>query len=165
MRKPVLILPAALLLFGFAGCCPGRIITGSEVRDSVSVVRDTQYFETIRDTVIHVPLPAESRETEGLRDSSFLQTALAFSEAVVGSDGRLRHTLENKPGPLAVMVPLREKRTVEVEISQKKSRTVIELPVKEPLSGREKFFIYSGVALWSMVAGVLMVFVVRFFRR
>lgn len=75
------------------GCCPCRqIATG--VRDSVRVeVRER--VEYIRDTV-EIPVPAESTQ-QVVTDSSHLETNFAVSDARIESDGRLSHSLRNKP--------------------------------------------------------------------
>lgn len=57
------------------------------------VYRDSTIY--LRDT-IYVPLPQEEKEIVTHRDSSHLETSVAVSDAWVGEDNKLNHTLRNK---------------------------------------------------------------------
>lgn len=100
-----IIIAAALLL---SSCCSRTIPQRSEKRDSVRVVHETQYVERLRDTVIYVHLPAESREAETRCDSSTLETSIACSRARINPDGTLYHTLENKSTKLPAHVGIKD---------------------------------------------------------
>ncbi len=91
------------------GCCPGRRGLSPAVSDSLRVEREVRYVERLRDTVVYVEVPAESREVRVQADSSFLETSLARSAARVGADGTLSHTLEHKPQRQPVGVTVRER--------------------------------------------------------
>lgn len=82
-----------------AGCCPQRIVA-PQTRDSIVVATATR-IEYRRDTVV-VQLPAERIVQIAPDTLSILETAAARSEAAILPDGRLRHTLANKPCPVAV---------------------------------------------------------------
>lgn len=161
MKAAVHFIAALCVLSGFAGCAARHKIMTTEISDSVYTARRVEYVEVLRDTVIYVPLPAESREAAVMSDSSFLQTSLALSVAAIRPDGRLYHTIENKPGPISAGITLREKQTVVVEFVQKNSRTVAEIPVKEALTVREKFLMHSGVLLWLLIMGTGVLFMIR----
>ena len=97
---------AALVLL--SGCCPGRTALSPSVSDSLQVEREVRYVEKLRDTVIYVEVPVESRMVRVAADSSFLETSLATSSARVAADGTLSHTLENKPQRQPVGVTVRD---------------------------------------------------------
>jgi hypothetical protein len=129
--------------------------------DTTRVNHRVEYVERVRDTVVYVHLPAESRETTVRSDSSRLETSLAFSTARITLDGALHHTLENKIAPVAVQLALPEFRTVILTDTLRLSATVREVPVKMPLSAREKFLLDSGKALWIIIAGLAIVLLGR----
>lgn len=82
-------------------CGPTRIVTET---NTVIEYRDSTVF---RDSTVYVPIPIESHSTIA-KDSSSLETSLAFSKAWTDSLG-LHHTLENKRGnmPYTIHIPLR----------------------------------------------------------
>lgn len=55
--------------------------------------RDTTIF--LRDT-IYVPIPNEEKEIVTKRDSSHLETSVAYSDAWIDEDNNLNHKLRNK---------------------------------------------------------------------
>lgn len=154
-----------ILLTTFAGCCASRgYPLKTWTQDSLMVEKTVMYAERLRDTVISVTLPAESYENEVKRDSSFLQTSLAFSTASILPDGTLRHSLKNKPGPVVAGVLLPEKQTIIITAERSANRSITEIPVKQPLSGIERFLMYSGLLLWAAAAGASLFFLIRLFR-
>lgn len=90
-----------LTLFGSGACCPCRRLATStadsarvEVRTRTEFRRDTVYIDVPRETV-----------TQVTTDSSYLETAFAYSEARIYPDGRLFHSLHN----------IEQRRPVQVE--------------------------------------------------
>lgn len=107
-----------------------RTVTGQ--KDSVRTVITERIV--YRDTVIHLPVPAES-DNAVLQDTdtSFLRTSLAESEAFV-SGGRLHHSLRNRSEqiqPIYLKLPekilqtdnfLMKQQTVTVEVERELTR-------------------------------------------
>lgn len=102
MKYTLLIGTFCSILLG--ACCPCRnAATG--IRDSVRVeVRER--VEYIRDT-IEVPIPQQSTQ-QVVADSSHLETNFAVSDARITFDGRLFHSLRNKPKnvPVETKIPI-----------------------------------------------------------
>ena len=121
-----------------SGCCPGRTALSPSVSDSLQVEREVRYVEKLRDTVIYVEVPVESRMVRVAADSSFLETSLATSSARVAADGTLSHTLENKPQRQPVGVTVRDTFERESELSGSVRTERVEVPVKVPLSWFQK---------------------------
>lgn len=115
-----------------SGCCPGRTALSPSVSDSLQVEREVRYVEKLRDTVIYVEVPVESRMVRVAADSSFLETSLATSSARVAADGTLSHTLENKPQRQPVGVTVRDTFERESELSGSVRTERVEVPVKVP---------------------------------
>lgn len=140
---------------GCWGCGVRRIAVRSERADSVQIVREVEYRERVCDTVVYVPVPEGSREAVR-RDSSHLETSIAVSEASIGADGLLRHTLRNKPVTLPAALQVRE-----VERTQRRDSAVVrdvrvEVPVKLPLSWWQRFWIATGrIAAGLLAASVV----------
>lgn len=165
IRTGLLAIFPIVLLTIFSGCRASRsYVLRSATRDSLITEKTVNYTEKLRDTVIYITLPMESHANEVKRDSSFLQTSLAFSTASVLTDGTLRHSLKNKPGPVAAGVSLPEKQTVILTSERSANNSVSEIPVNQPLGGIEKFLMYSGMIAWGAAAGALLVFLIRLFR-
>ena len=134
---------AALVLL--SGCCPGRTALSPSVSDSLQVEREVRYVEKLRDTVIYVEVPVESRRVRVAADSSFLETSLATSSARVAADGTLSHTLENKPQRQPVGVTVRDTFERESELSGSVRTERVEVPVKVPLSWFQKSLMGCGL--------------------
>jgi len=141
---------AALVLL--SGCCPGRTALSPSVSDSLQVEREVRYVEKLRDTVIYVEVPVESRRVRVAADSSFLETSLATSSARVAADGTLSHTLENKPQRQPVGVTVRDTFERESELSGSVRTERVEVPVKVPLSWFQKSLM--GCGLFALAFGV-----------
>jgi len=95
-----------LLSLALACSCSQKIVerlvtvTATEVRDSLAW----------RDTTIYVPIPLESDQAiVHVGDTSHRETSIAESDAWVGPDGFLHHTLNNKPRKLAYQISLPER--------------------------------------------------------
>lgn len=152
----------ALLLW--VGCSTQRpSLRSVETRDS-TYVREIEYMEVLRDTIIYVTLPAESRESLLFRDSSRLETSLAISLARIEPDGNLYHTLHNKPQSKPVTVAVRERTTLVAEQKETGSRTVVEVPVRLPLRGWEKFLTICGALFCGILLGGIVFMIIRLFR-
>ena len=84
-----------VLLGAMASCCPCRHLTTSDnTKDSVRVETVIR-AEYIPDTVF-IEIPVE-KERQIVRDTtSHLETSFALSDARIGKDGTLYHSLENK---------------------------------------------------------------------
>lgn len=155
MKRAAYIVAVIILSALCWGCGVRRIAVRSERADSVRVVREVEYRERLRDTVVYVPVPEGSREAVR-RDSSHLETSIAVSEASIGADGLLRHTLRNKPVTLPAALQVRE-----VERTQRRDSAVVrdvrvEVPVKLPLSWWQRFWIATGrIAAGLLVASVV----------
>ena len=138
---------------GCWGCGVRRIAVRSQRADSVRVVREVEYRERLRDTVVYVPVPEGSRVR---RDSSHLETSIAVSEASIGADGLLRHTLRNKPAKLAAAVQVRDKERTQRRDSAVVRDVRVEVPVKLPLSWWQRFWIATGrIAAGLLAASVV----------
>lgn len=145
MKKAIIIIIAVSL---FTGCCRKAIPVSSEKRDSVRIVREVEYIERLRDSIIHIKVPVEVKEVTVIQDSSFLETSLAQSRAFIRPDGALHHTLSNKPQEIPVEVEIKDTKTRETETEVKIVYECVEIPVKLPLKVWQKFLLWSGVVAW-----------------
>lgn len=137
----------AIVCLSFASCCHKKITTHSQTIDSVRVVREVEYIERLRDTVIFIPVPVEIKEVIRL-DSSYLETSFAESDAKILPDGSLYHTLYNKPQDIKIPIQVKdtEEKIIEAETIIQYER--IEVPIKMPLSNFQWFLIISGLIMW-----------------
>lgn len=107
--------------------------------------------EIIRDTVISVQLPEESRIIETRDTSSILETSVAVSEARICA-GILHHSLSNKKAALQASVPVRE-----VEKKVYKSKEIpIEVKVPEPYIPRWVWYVLT----WAILSTALTVLII-----
>lgn len=148
-----------------AGCCPRRIGISRSAADSVSSDREVRYVERVRDTVVYVNVPAEARQAESHRDSSFLETTVAKSVARVNGDGSLFHTLENKPRKEPVTVAVKDKSRNETISAASVRIERVEVPVPSPLTWMQKTLMGCGIAFVSLVAAAVVFFCLRAFIR
>lgn len=120
MKKILFIFILFILL---VGCCPCKN-TGSTQRDSVRVetVIRTEY---IKDTIV-LEIPVE-RVMQVAEDSSHLETQYAVSDALLLSDGKLYHTLENKAGKRPVEVETRVEYRDSIVYRDRAVREVVEV--------------------------------------
>lgn len=126
----------------------------SEKIDSVRIVREVEYIEKVRDTIIYVSLPVETREVIR-RDSSELETKIAVSRAKIMADGYLYHTLDNKPLKLPAEVNIKETEITKDNIKEIIRYEYIEVPVKIPLNKFQSFLHISGYGFWFMLIGLI----------
>lgn len=124
--KRITSISAAMAMFAvtFFGCCPCRhIATG--VRDSVRVeVRER--VEYIRDTV-EIAVPVESTQ-QVVADSSHLETNFAVSDARITFDGRLFHSLCNKPQNVPVETKIQIIHRDSIVYRDRDETNIIEVP-------------------------------------
>lgn len=146
-----IIIAAALLL---AACCPQRKTFSNITNDSIRVVSDVEYIERVRDTVIYVNLPTESREKVVFQDSSVLETSAARSRALINPDGSLFHSLENKQLSIPAAVKVKDTSVKQVAESDKIITQREEIPVRMPLRWYEKTLFYCGIAGLCFVIGL-----------
>lgn len=124
--------------------CSPRIIQ-VPVRDTVTVTK----METIRDTVMSVQVPEESRIIETRDTSSILETSVAVSEARICS-GILHHSLSNKKTALHASVPVREV----AKIVYQRIEVPIEVKVPEPYIPRWMWWIVAWGGICAVVFAV-----------
>lgn len=155
---------AAYIMAGLSAACwscsPRVLPVRSERTDSVRVVREVQYREKVRDTTIFVAVPAESREA-ARRDSSHLETSVAASDAWIGADGVLSHTLRNKPATLQTVAQIRDTERTQRRDSIGSRVEWIEVPVKLPLTRWERFWIAWGRIAAGVLAAAAFTWIVR----
>lgn len=138
------------LLFLLTSCSP-RI-----VEKIVTEYRDTTIVKkVVRDSLIPVPIPLESGQAiVEVGDTSRLETSVAQSEAFIGKDGRLHHTLDNKSDKtLPVVVPVRELYVFNGRHEKEGIIRTKEVEVEKPLSWWRKFQIR---AFWWFGVGVIL---------
>lgn len=160
MRRAAYIVAVVMLSALCGGCGVRRVPVRSERADSVRVVREIEYRERLRDTVVYVPVPVESREALR-RDSSRLETSVAVSEARIGPDGLLRHTLTNKPARLPAAVQVRDVERTERRDSAAVRELRVEVPVSLPPSRWQRFWAASGRMAWGLLAVSLTMLIIR----
>lgn len=149
---------AVCLLATSCGVCR-RPQAETATRDSVVVIKKDSLV--LRDSVVFVELPKESQSVETFRDSSHLETSLAFSDAVV-RDGILKHTLENKLKRYEVPIQVPERYIIsEASASYKQViREVVE--VEKELTWWQRFRMSVGsITLIVAAAWIVFKFIVR----
>lgn len=134
----------------------------SSQRDSVrTVITDRIVY---RDTVIYVPVPAESdRAVLQDTDTSFLRTSLAESEAFV-SGGKLHHSLRNRNEhlqPISLKIPERVQHT---DHSRLAARTVT-VEVERELTRWQKFIQALGLGAFVAACAAILYMSVRIIRK
>ena len=123
-----------------------RIVT---VTNTVTEYRDSTAW---RDTTIYVQIPLEADQAiVHVGDTSHRETTVATSDAWVGADGFLHHTLNNKPGKLASQILLPEHYLVSsVQNTQEHAQIITkEVKVEKKLNWWQRFRIG---AFWWLLA-------------
>lgn len=136
---------AVLIVLMFTiSCCPCRHIATSTA-DSVRVETHTR-TEFVRDTLF-IEVPVESVSQTVATDFSHLETQFAVSDARIESDGRLFHSLWNKPqnAPVAVETPIIYRDSIVYR--DRAVNSIVE--VERPLTAWQRFQM-SG--FWVLVA-------------
>lgn len=155
-----------ILLFSILSACMISCIVPQMAidsqRDSVrTVITDRVVY---RDTVIYVPVPAESdKAVLQDTDTSFLRTSLAESEAFV-SGGRLHHSLRNRNEllpPINLKVPERVQHT---DHSHMAVRTIT-VEVERELTRWQKFIQALGLGAFVAACAAIVYMAVRIIRK
>lgn len=150
-----------IVLFCLCSCGAQRGVLTAQ-KDSVRTVISERVI--YRDTVIHVPVPAESDKAV-LRDTdtSLLQTSLAVSEAWV-SDGNLHHTLRNRSDSVRIVpIKIPEKRR-NIEQYNFQTRTVT-VEVERELTRWQKFIQSLGLGAFVAACAAILYLAIRIIRR
>ena len=140
---------AVLMVITFPSCSP-RI-----VEHIVTEYRDTTiYQKEVHDSLVYVPIPLESNQVIAhLGDTSKLETSVARSEAFVGGDGFLHHSLENKREKLPVVVPVTS-TIVYSGVTSNQTQTLTKIEYRDkPLTWWQRFRLG---AFWWLVGGLLL---------
>ena len=149
------------MLLCMAGCATHQRLYDLQT-DSIRTVINNKII--YQDTVILVPIPAESDRSVLLSaDTSRLKTSLAESEVYV-ADGRLHHSLRNKSEylqPISVKMPSLLKQT-EHYIIQKKIEFV---EVERELTDWEKLILSLGLGAFVSVCAAMLYIIIRVVRR
>jgi len=150
----LICLAVAGLLCWATGCSTVRYID----REVEKIVyRDSVVW---RDTTIYAPIPlGKDQAIVSTKDTSRLETQVARSTAYVDSTGRLRHTLENKPGSVEAVAKIPSK-TIWIETTSETTHTISKTEYRDkPLSSWKKLKID---AFWPLCAAVLLLLVWTF---
>lgn len=149
-RKPAGFGPAFILFLVLASCSPKHY---PDVIHDI-VYRDTAiYRETVRDTTVYVPIPLESGHViVQVGDTSHLETSVAESDAFVGEDGFIHHSIRNKSDHmLPVIVPIKESYAYS---NQQNTTTITRTVYREkPLTWWQKFRLEG---FWWLLGGLLL---------
>ena len=145
-----------ILAFSFAIClfpsCSQKIVE-KLVTQTVTEYRDSTVF---RDSTIFVPIPLESDQAiVHVGDTSHRETSVARSDAWIGADGFLHHTLNNKSGKLPYKITYPERYLVSSVKNTKEQAHIItrEVKVEKPLNAWQRFRI--GAFWWLLAIAAL----------
>ena len=166
MKRFSLFLSLILLLVVAAGCgCHKHLPVSGQVEnhaDSVAMtIRDST---VIRYVYMDVPVPAGSAiAVLPASDTSHLETDVAVSDAYIDRDGLLHHDLNNKPGYLPMLVPMKEHYHDLASTSARTSSMskTVTVEVEKDLSFAQMALIRLGIAFLVVALIGMTVFVVR----
>ena len=155
------ILLLVYLLLCFVSCSTPRMAIESQ-KDSVrTVITDRIVY---RDTVIHVPVPAEfDKAVLQDTDTSFLRTSLAESEAFV-SGGRLHHSLRNRNEQLRPINLKLPEKILQTDNFLMKQQTVT-VEVERELTRWQKLLQALGLGTFVALCAALLYMAVRIVRK
>ena len=127
-----------VLLIAVTACCPKHFPPEIIIRDSLVVeYRDSLVY---RDSIVNVPIPLESDQAiVTVNDTSHRETSLAESDAWVGSDGFLHHSIRNKKGSIGFHVSIPEHWVVDKAHQEQSSTITRTVYVEKHLNGWQKF--------------------------
>ena len=128
--------------------CSHRIVE-KLVTQTVTEYRDSTIY---RDSTVYVPIPLESDQAiVHIGDTSHRETTVAESDAWVGTDGFLHHTLRNKSGKLPYRISYPERYLVSsVKTTEEHAHIITrEIKVEKPLNAWQRFRIG---AFWWLLA-------------
>jgi len=140
-------------------CSPKVVERYVTITETVTEVRDSIAW---RDSTIYVPIPLESNQViVQVGDTSSIETSVAKSEAYVGADGLLHHSLENKREKLPYDIKFPEYHFKSDVKNTKETAHIMYRNVEKPLTWWQKFRIKS---FW-WLAGCLVLCLVWIFRK
>ena len=149
-----------LLIFFFSSCCTPRRCPYLGHTDSVYVEKQT--IITTRDTIVEYIIPdSTAKAILSSADTSHLETQVAMSDAWIGKDGRLQHTLTNKTVPLRATIEIPQTTTLEKKYLQ---RTIIK-EVEKKLTSWQSFIMVMGKLLLCLCGLGLLYFVFIIMRK
>jgi hypothetical protein len=137
-------------------------------KDLDSTFVQSQVF--IKDTTIYVPIPGQTVHdnipviiTKGLMNSpvSTLETTYSRSKAWV-ENGTLKHTLDQKPSTFPVTIPAAIHTTTTNTVQTIKVPYYVDRPIEKPLSWWQKLFLWTGIVVWWVGVGYLILKFKRF---
>lgn len=142
------VLVCVLLLVGASSCSP-RIVENWRTITQTTSYREIEYLQNVQ-----VPIPLEKDQAiVHVGDTSHRETSVARSDAWIGDDGLLHHTLENKSDKsLPAVVPV---KAVEMYngVTDKNAQYLTKIVEKEkPLTRWKSFKIGS---FWYLCAGIV----------
>ena len=153
----VILLIFLVVLCFFASCSP-RVIEKIQIE-----YRDTTIIkETIRDSLIQVPIPLESNQAiVNIDETSHLETSIAVSNAFVTKDGRLHHDLANRhEQTLPYIVPIHYHTTNTIKTAETVQTLTKTVEVPKPLTWWQNFRLKAFPWLIG-IAGVLVLWTFR----
>ena len=136
------------------GCSPRIVerivtITQTEVRDSLAW----------KDTTIYVPIPLESDQAiVHVGDTSHRETSVAESDAWIGKDGMIHHSLRNKAGeriPYDLKMPEHWLYTGVTNTTEHEQGIIEKEYIEKPLSWWQKARLQS---FWWLLGGLILSF-------
>lgn len=147
-----------LLLIAAVSCKSSKVPPIATLNNEDSARIETKVVRNVvyRDTTIYIDVPIESKQTVK-EDSSHLETSVAWSDAYMRADGRLYHSLENKPISLSTDTQVRE--TTERNDSIVYRYIKVEVPVEvevikeveKDLNAWQRFIMKSGYLFWLLL--------------
>ena len=154
----LICLAVAIVICWATGCSPKMMPS----HDDNTNHKDSTYVQVVtKDSLIYVPIPLEKDQViVHLGDTSKLETSVATSEAFVGVDGFLHHSLENKSDErLPAIVPITSK-TIYTGVTHTETHTITKyVEVEKELSWWQKFRLE---AFWWLVGAVVLLLVWTF---
>ena len=124
----------------------------------------------IKDTTIYVPIPGQTVHdsipviiTKGLMNTpvSILETTYSRSKAWV-ENGTLKHTLDQRPSTIPVILPGAIHNSTTSTVQTIKVPYYVDRPIEKPLSWWQKLFLWTGVVVWWVGVGYLILKFKRF---
>lgn len=130
-----LLFLAALASIALCSCSSCRMTTVSRAPEptvSTASSIDVRHETVVSIDTVFQSLPSQSSERVTKDTTSVLETEYAISSASVSRDGTLRHTLDTKPTPVRVTVPITLHQRDSIVVRD--STNYIYIPVKQALT-------------------------------
>ena len=131
-----------ILILGFWAILPG---CSPKIVERLVTVTNTEVHDSLawRDTTIYVPIPLESDQAiVHVGDTSHRETSIAESDAWIGKDGMIHHSLRNKADARLsynLKMPERWLYTNVTNTKEHEQGIIKEIKVEKPLSWWQKF--------------------------